>query len=185
MPDRVHHEDDEVWGSDWKRLSIITDCQILEQIFSGSAEMNDFTMRPIFVRIGRSIAHLHLSKFTPRMDTGRYIDWRPRDCNPVADHLCNMAMDARKDEDWLDPQAMEEALVTGSCFQLFLDGGCRLGIGGAASWALYSVTVSCSGRQWKLVAWSSRWLQDCQNSFLCETIALENGLQSLTCHLRI
>ena len=163
----------------------LTDCKVLEQIFAGCTEMRDPTMRPIFVRIGRKIAHLHISKFRPREDAGQFIDWRPRDCNVVVDHMCNMAMDARKDENWIDPQAMDEALLSGSCFQMFTDGGYRLANGDAAGWALYAVQGTGSQRTWHMIAWSARWLQDCLRSFLCETIALENCLDFLTRHLKI
>ena len=98
-------------------------------------------------------------------------------------------MDTLCDHAWEDNHAIKESWHAGCNFQLFTDGGYRGPSSAATGWALYTVTFVDGSIEWKMVAYAARQISltqhlDKYNAFLCETLALEDGLGFLCKYLR-
>ena len=102
LPTRVHHPEDLQWDTNGRRISIIVDCLDPEQLFDGHALLSSPELRPICVRIARALTVLYERGWKPRRNIGKFVDWRPRRYNVVADHLCNAAMDGERHEHTVD-----------------------------------------------------------------------------------
>ena len=171
MPDRVHHPDDLAWDNDSKRLAITVDCKALADIVSGSAVLSNDFMRPNFIRIGRSLAHIMSLGIRPRSTLQDFISWHRRENNVVADHLWNMAMDAQMPMDHYRPTAFQPD----ANLHIYSDGGVRDDMA-AIGWIIYSVTRVGSTWVWNIVAWKALPMPDGNiSAFMAETMALEDA----------
>ena len=181
QPARAHHDNDVWWDGQAGRIQIVVDCRVLSQLMSGNALLSKPASRPVFIRMGRSIATFFNSGILPRVDVGNFIEWRPRRFNPVADHFCNVAMDARVTAEKRSLDHVQQAWRDGCNLQLYSDGGVRSDGSAALGWAVYTVTKCQTEWLWTLSAWSSQYLQKPGlTPFECEAMALEDGLHFLS-----
>ena len=142
-------------------------------LLGGRAKLNDESLRPLFVRIARSI-HIFLDKgLRPRQDVADFIEWDPRELNAVADHCANVALDM--EGDWADSneETLKYVLRQGANLKVSFDGARRGSGRASAGLAIY---VYIPGRARTLVHRARRCLGILSSSFLAEAIALEWAL---------
>ena len=99
----------------------------------------------------------------------------------MADYLCNAAMDQRHSAEMCNDAGLQQAAAARRHLHLYLDGGFRPGVAGSTGWVLYSVHLCGEELLWTVLAWRTQFLDDAtiKSSFLCEALALEDGLQFL------
>ena len=88
------HPFDSVWQTG-SRLWIQVDCKAVADLCSGRAVLSKPELRPLFVRICRSLHSLYSNGLSPLHDNLDLVLWSPREYNAVADHCCNVAMDTQ------------------------------------------------------------------------------------------
>ena len=107
------------------------------------------------------------------------VEWRPREYNSVADHLCNVTMDSGLCIDQSFPDCLRRALDRGSNLQIYSDGGFRSPNQAATGWALYECSCEDGCVRFKLLAQGSAALKSCRSSFEAEVLALEAAVLNL------
>ena len=146
----------------------------------GQALLADPSARPLFVRLGRTTSFLYSEGIRPRCDDCNYIEWRARQYNCVADHLCN-TMDWRSSAQDIDSRALAAYWAKGCCIHVYSDGGLRRVDSAAIGWAVYCVTRCNDEPLWTLVAWRSTYIEACAGltSFQLEATVLEDIMRCI------
>mmetsp|Transcript_94605 Transcript_94605/g.167556 ORF Transcript_94605/g.167556 Transcript_94605/m.167556 type:complete len:127 (+) Transcript_94605:140-520(+) len=112
----------------------------------------------------------------PRTDVSDWAEWRRREFNNVADHLCNLTTDLQKEIFEISGERMRAAIQSKSNLQLYTDGGFRSDEMAASAWALFACN-SDGTTTW--IARGSLLLSSCRSSFGAECIALDIGINYL------
>eukprot|EP00973_Karenia_brevis_P012183 1653866-Karenia_brevis.AAC.1 len=115
-------------------ISVQVDCKPLADLLSGAAVLKDEEMRPLFIRIGRSLTTLFKAGWRSRKVTAHYIEWSPREYNTVADHIANVTMDRGGSWEFIRKDYLQNAVSQGSNLLLCTDGGSRETGEAAAAW---------------------------------------------------
>ena len=104
------HPEDVAWQSPRGCIQFIIDNQALAMLLSRTVLLSDVTYRPVLVRMCRNLAALISKGWNPCAPHRDFIQWRPRVHNPVADQLCNLAMDANRNITDLDVEGIWETV---------------------------------------------------------------------------
>ena len=119
-------------------------------------------------------------RWRPLHDNMDLVIWTPREYNTVADHCCNVPLDAKRSWSKVQSELLAHALLSEQCLRLCVDGGRRSQKDGAIGMALYSVTFSYDGNAvYTLLARMGKLLASIDSAFVAEAAALEWALQYL------
>ena len=91
------HPNDSLWDSHERRLWIQVDCRGVADVVNGEALLKSGHCEMIFRRIGTKLVSLSCRGCLPRRDIDSLVNWSPRKCNTVPDHMANAAMHCRTD----------------------------------------------------------------------------------------
>ena len=136
----------------------------------GLACLGQFTMRPLFVRVGRYMEKLLHPGCLPHLNTTPFIEWDERKFNSVADHAANVSLDDHRDWEWRDPGLLAQARQQRWNLRVCLDGA-RRGDGQAAG-GLAIYAYDCVGHG-QVMLRAGRCLGILFDSFMAESLALE------------
>ena len=92
------NQKDESWETHGKRLWIQTDNRQIKEVFGGRSALDCPNMRPLCIRIARSLEKLLTLGWKPIEDISDFITWDGRDYNTYADHAAKVALDL--DQNW-------------------------------------------------------------------------------------
>ena len=165
------------WSSSQGRLWIQTDNQQVDHIFDGRSFFEPGSLRPVCVRIARSLFNLVQKGAGTRLSTTPLVEWDPREYNSLADHAANVALDLK--EDWFraDWARIRRAKSTNANLRLCLDGALRGD--GSSSAGLALVAYPADGSE-VLLCRAGRVTGRLGSAFVAELLALEWGVDFLT-----
>ena len=164
------------WGSTTGRLWIQTDNQQVEQVLAGYSHMSTDHLRPLFVRISRSLMQL-LESRSPRLGTSHFIEWDPRRYNSLADHAANVALDLQQDWARSDLEAIGNAKRAKYNLRLSVDGAKR---GDGSSAGGLAIAAFLESGEEILLCRAGCMLGTLQSAFEAELLALEWGMTFFT-----
>ena len=161
------------WESESGRVWVQTDNQQVGQVFDGLSRYEPGAMRPVRVRIARSLYGLLEEGKMPRMNSAAFVEWDPRELNTLADHAANMALDEKTGWHRVEWKQLQQAVAPKKNLRLCVDGALHGDRSSAAGFALIAYpeeAVLCrAGRQLgKLTA-----------AFVAEMLALEWAMNIL------
>ena len=125
----------QVWDSHTGRLWIQTDNKLLADAFNGKSCCDPLFLRPVCIRIRRSLCRLLEGGWRPRQNISPFIEWDGRKFNSLADHAANVTLD--KGQNWfrIDRKVLAGAKDGSTNLCLSSDGALR-GDGKASAWQL-------------------------------------------------
>ena len=109
----------------------------------------------------------------PRLDSGHFIEWDPREYNSLADHAANMALDS--DQEWsrYDLDAIRELNPDSCNFRLSVDGAKR---GDGSSSGGLAITAFLTSGAEILICRAGCKFGILRSAFEAELLALEWGI---------
>ena len=173
-------QDDKCWPGPPQQFQCVVDCQVLANLLNGTCLLVNPELRPVFVRMARTLAALFDSGWTPKAAADA-VQRRERDWNRGADHLCNVSMDHRRKILEVDVDLLAIRMRSGCNLQIHSDGGLRRGYGAAMGWTITAWSRE-SKDSWRrdVVAKCCVFLEVCTSSFTAETLALEAAIDMLS-----
>ena len=100
------------------------------------------------------------------------VDWRSREYNKAADHVCNCVLAGAKDIDTLDTNAAARLIRTAVGLQIYTDGG-FIGHVGAAAFVVYGIFDGDGAFQIELIGARGVFIDGSRSAFHAEVSALD------------
>ena len=122
VPPLLPNPKEALWGSRQSRIWIQTDNQQLDELFSGSSQLDQLQLRPLCVTIARRLYNLLEAGYRPTDDIANFVEWDLRQYNAVADHAANCALALSAPWAWKDDQALQHARHSKSNLRMCIDG---------------------------------------------------------------
>ena len=127
-------------------------------------------------RITNHLCKLVRGGWEPPRSWADPVEWRPREYNKRADHLCNQCLDTCSSYEYIDPD-VDKYSSLGPNWLLYTDGGCRKQGSSSYAWVVYAV-IEAGGRWFQFNgAFGYTFVKCDQSSFIVEAQALEKGLE--------
>ena len=169
-------QEDTYWPGHLQQLQLVVDCQVSANFMNGVSLLTNPDLRPVFIRMTRMLAALLDYGWAPK-SAADAAQWRPREWNSCADHLCNASMDYRCAVFDGDVSLLAARMRCGCGLQIHSDGGecCSHGTGMGCLIAAWSREGRASWR-WDVVAKCCVFLEHRTRSFIAETLAFETAI---------
>lgn len=158
------------WASSHARIWIQTDNQQIAEIFAGRSTLMNDSLRPVGVRISRSMLRFVRRGRKPRTETSDLIEWDPREMNTIADHAANQAIDQGCDWDRHYQEGIQECMRKPVNFRVCVDGALRGDGAAGAGMAVFAYHIDGAR---SMLYMAGRPLGRLKSAFVAEAMAME------------
>ena len=160
-------------------FAFFVDCKPLADVMAGRAPLRADGMGPIFERMTTRIFHLLDAKWHLTDPTDDPVVWVRRESNVIADYLANYTMDNRVD--WAEKIQVDRVGRNLRDFNIIChsDGGTRGQSCSSAAWCVEALSWQSGTQTAITLAMGGLFLERPVSSFLAETLALDNCIQTV------
>ena len=172
---------DSLWkkGLSRPQLEFVVDNQVLAEVANGKSSVSNEWYRLALDRIRTRLRHLFDAFFEYKGGFLEPVDWRPRECNKVADHVANCVLHHETSFQSLSADCISKRVSKAVGVQVYTDGGLQSGRG---STGIVIMIVDDMGAELKseIVGYAGQHFHPAHTSCQTEVSALDWATEYFT-----